>query len=391
MSSETVNPKHVLGIDVLRFIAAMLVLVFHFVFLTTAADESYSAGASRYLVSFPGHTGWSHFGWVGVQIFFVISGFVIAYSGERATPFSFFSSRLVRLGPGTWICATITLAVVLGMDADLMANLRLHWHHYRNSVLFYPFGVWMDGTYWTLWVEISFYLVVFACIALGRFMLIRPVVIFIGLISSVYWLAQLLLGEHSQGLGAWLAQLPTSRLATLLLLNHGLFFALGVLLWLQLTKLPRLSNLLWGALFVAAGVVQIVCQTKQYNLSFHTANTPYAAVAVWLLALAVIVASVRHNSALHRLPQPVLRGLRTMGLMTFPLYLFHEVSGAAVMGWAAAAGSPVWGALAAGVGASLLASYVIAKFIEPVIQNITRACLARARAGLSSVALIVAK
>lgn len=51
-------------------------------------------------------------GWVGVQVFFVISGFVIAFSAENSTALRFSEAR-VRLAPAVWICAPVTAAVLL--------------------------------------------------------------------------------------------------------------------------------------------------------------------------------------------------------------------------------------------------------------------------------------
>jgi peptidoglycan/LPS O-acetylase OafA/YrhL len=56
-----------------------------------------------------------HFGWVGVEIFFVISGFVIAFTAEGASSRAFLRSRVLRLVPGPWICATIALVLYDGV------------------------------------------------------------------------------------------------------------------------------------------------------------------------------------------------------------------------------------------------------------------------------------
>lgn len=52
-------------------------------------------------------------GWVGVEIFFVISGFVIAYSTQHGSPARFFEHRAMRLFPAALICASLTGAVLL--------------------------------------------------------------------------------------------------------------------------------------------------------------------------------------------------------------------------------------------------------------------------------------
>jgi peptidoglycan/LPS O-acetylase OafA/YrhL len=117
------------------------------------------------------------------MIFFVISGFVIAFSGERATAFSFSVSRVVRLGPGVWICSTITLLTVwifaISPNPQLMQG-------FRHSMLFLPSEPWIDGAFWTLNIEISFYICVLVVIALKRFDKIRALAIAIGLCSSAF-------------------------------------------------------------------------------------------------------------------------------------------------------------------------------------------------------------
>ncbi|TIT70941.1 MAG: acyltransferase, partial [Mesorhizobium sp.] len=66
-------------------------------------------------------------GWVGVQVFFVISGFVIAFSAENSTPLKFFEARVRRLAPAVWVCAPVSAIVLLlvGLllfSSDLLAR-----------------------------------------------------------------------------------------------------------------------------------------------------------------------------------------------------------------------------------------------------------------------------
>jgi peptidoglycan/LPS O-acetylase OafA/YrhL len=387
---RAVNPKHVLGIDALRFFAAMLVLFFHYLYLTGVQPDSYPGWASGRLVVFPEAYAWSHFGWVGVQIFFVVSGFVIAFSAEKASPFSFFSSRVVRLAPGTWICASVALAVTLTLTRGVNVHDTLM--SFLNTILFRPFGPWMDGTYWTLAIEIAFYAMVWVLIALRRFAWIRHLAIAIGLASSGFWLAVTLVGPaDASWIGGILDRIRASRKFDLVLVHHGMFFALGVFLWLQLVVRATRANWLWMGLFVAGGCLQIAAQSDAYNRQFGVFYSPATPLAIWLGALVFVVVSVRYNALLHRTPQALLRGLRMAGLMTFPLYLLHELSGAAVMGWAAASGLPAWPAFAVAVAAVLAASFAVAAYVEPSLQAATRVLLERARRLWNGVAAAFAR
>ncbi|MET0320685.1 MAG: acyltransferase family protein, partial [Duganella sp.] len=246
-----INKSHVLGIDALRFAAAMIVVWFHFAYLMGALPEGSAANASRHLLAFPELYDWSYFGWVGVEIFFVISGFVIAFSAEKATSFSFFAGRVVRLGPGVWICSTITLLTVLALgNADTTQLFR----GYRHSMGFFPWGPWIDGAFWTLILEISFYLCVFVIVSVKRFDVIGTFAVVMGCCSTAFVVLRALLQAHAIDRPALHALLEkTSHATDLLLLHHGVYFALGVLLWMQLMKKASAKNLCWIAVFAAAG------------------------------------------------------------------------------------------------------------------------------------------
>jgi peptidoglycan/LPS O-acetylase OafA/YrhL len=65
-----------------------------------------SGGVFFYFHSLASYT-W--FCWVGVEIFFVIFGFVIVHASESASPAKFLKSRALQLFPAALICATLTL------------------------------------------------------------------------------------------------------------------------------------------------------------------------------------------------------------------------------------------------------------------------------------------
>lgn len=148
-------------LDSFRALAILAVMFYHFTFRW-----------NQFLPSgkFYGH--FAEFGWVGVQFFFIISGFVISYTlGNTSTPKRFFTNRFIRLFPPLLLCSLITFTVVRLFDnaplfpqahqpADLLPSLTLIspevLNHFTASG--HAFS-WIDGSYWSLWVEIQFYVI----------------------------------------------------------------------------------------------------------------------------------------------------------------------------------------------------------------------------------------
>ncbi|MXN46536.1 acyltransferase family protein [Shinella kummerowiae] len=157
------------GIQYLRAFAALAVVVFH------AAERSGFAFA---------------IGAAGVDVFFVISGFIMWVIVERrpVSPGRFLIDRIRRIVPIYWLA---TALMVAGGLAGLFPNLVLTAGHVLASFFFVPLpspssgGLWpvlVQG--WTLNYEMFFYVVFAACLALPRsFLLPAMVLVFVGLVA----------------------------------------------------------------------------------------------------------------------------------------------------------------------------------------------------------------
>jgi peptidoglycan/LPS O-acetylase OafA/YrhL len=266
------------------------------------------------------------FGWVGVEIFFTISGFVIAFSAENATPRQFALSRAIRLAPTIWICATISLLATIFLSTEPHPNLL---NEYVFTILLRPVGNHIDIVYWTLTVEIAFYLFVFMLIRLKDFNFMLIALLCVGLVSSIFDILLLAIQSFHHGTPHYgsklILELSNKHTSRLLLLHHGVFFALGSLIWCRLTAYRPKGYLLIACALIAGSTAEVFYTTRahaaQYPLEqFSTLTAPVA----WLAGLSLIfLGSLRGiNSALQA---PAIRkALRAIGLLTFPLYLLHN-------------------------------------------------------------------
>ncbi|MDX8526591.1 hypothetical protein RFM68_18990 [Mesorhizobium sp. MSK_1335] len=158
---------------------------------------------------------------------------------------------------------------------------------------------------------------------LGRFDLMEPVAIVIGLVSTLFRCFYFALG--------W-ADLAETRWLQLTLTRHGAFFAIGVLLWLMRFKATTMPRLAFTALFLFVGALQIASSVDVHSINVGAAM-PYATpIIIFLAAVALMAWSLRLDLS--------WRGWRRIGLMTYPLYLIHDVVGAAMLGALMRAGVP---------------------------------------------------
>ncbi|MFI7500497.1 acyltransferase family protein [Streptomyces sp. NPDC049687] len=293
------------ALDGIRLLAAVMVAVHHY------------AGTRR--VNQPGNLIWdrpvseimptvfhaANYGWIGVEIFFVISGFVICMSCWGRTPRQFFVSRVIRLYPAYWFAVLFTTAVLVAVPGvwerlpprDVLLNLTMlqSGSGVRN----------VDGVYWTLWSELRFYLLFL--VVVWRGLTYRRVVLF-----CCVW-----------GAAAMLA--PVAGLPLLELIadpEAAWYFIAGLALYLM----HRFGQdvLLWGILGTAWLMGQKELGTRIDEVE-HVGSWR-GAVLIFTVFLLVMVAV-----ALGRTDRIRWRWLVTAGSLTYPLYLMHYAAGTAVI------------------------------------------------------------
>jgi exopolysaccharide production protein ExoZ len=246
-------------------------------------------------------------GAAGVDLFFVISGFVMVYASERffrraAGPQEFFLRRVARIAPLYWVMTSIIVAYLL-LQYGSMEAAKFSPGAVLASYLFIPypqtdgFMAPVHGVGWSLNYEMFFYLCFCLALPLGR----RP-----GVLSVILLLAGLVTVNR-----AWRLPPPLDYLTRPIVLE----FAMGMLVALVLREGFRLPGILCAAL-VASGAAGF------FFLPWYMGIDHFV---VWGVPSAVVVAGLTLGGPTLK-PGPLSRAIAFMGDASYSLYLVHPLA-----------------------------------------------------------------
>lgn len=277
------------GLDALRGVAIILVLLFHF---TAAYPEVVAPHTQPLLFTLP-------HGNLGVQLFFMISGFVILMTLEKSKGISEFAvHRFARLYPCYLACASLTWVLCFPMgfnplDLGMLPSL-LNVFIGLSFPLAWPM---LDPSYWTLSVEIIFYAaaaILFCTLGIRRIE-----------IPCLVWLAIGIAGRDLHLIAHhW-------QLAVLLNVLHGYCFVAGMMIY-RITS-GRRSALTLATLACALCVPAVPFKADAEH-------------AILLAAILIFAAGV-WGTAAGKLRFLEWRPLLFIGNISYPLYLLHQVVG----------------------------------------------------------------
>lgn len=342
------------ALDGMRFLAALMVVLFHYMGMGPGTFDW--LWGDRYQDVFPQAHPFFAFGRLGVDFFFVISGFVIAQSGWNRTPRQFFISRASRLLPMYWVAVLLTTGVAFFIGRDgyypdartVIANL---------TMLQKPLGAMsVDGVYWTLWAELMFY-VLFA-IVVWRGVTYRRIVIFCGV-----WT-----------LAAVLAVALDNPFVTLVVNPYSVpLFVAGMAFHLihRFGQTPMLWGIVGMSWLLAANF--LLMPNGRITAADH-----WHPRALWLLIFLVLVFAAIAVVALGYTSGIRWKWLTTAGALTFPLYLLHDEIGLNVIYHLRDRMNPyaVVAVLTAGM---LVAVYLLERFVERPLAKRMRTVLTNAK------------
>jgi len=335
-------------LDLLRALAVLAVLFYHYAFRGAAADGFTD-------ISLPALVPLAKYGSLGVQLFFVISGFVIAYSAEGRTAAGFAIARVARIYPAFLFCMTLTFVVTLAIGAPRFEAGAGQW--LANLIIVAPAlkQPFMDGAYWSIVNEITFYGWVFVLMALGLF---RREIVFI----VIVWIAISIVNE---------TMLHSGLLRRLFVTDQSGFFCAGLVLYEIFRGRRDRTVMLLLALAALTAIDQalIGAAWSRAHYQVDLDNLVIAAISLASIGAVALAMQVR------RLPVPS-GVIVAVGGLTYPLYLLHQHIGYMLLNTLAERASPVV-LIAAAMLAMLLGAWLVWRVVERPAQRWLKAILTR--------------
>jgi len=321
------RPKRIRQLDALRGIAACSVVLYHYLWrYELLFGHSFAVGS------------WAVAGKLGVQLFFIISGFVIYWALNRTEhALDFVVARFSRLYPAYWAAVAITYATVLvcGLPGREVAPVEAVIN--LTMLQEFLFMEHVDGVYWTLTIELVFY----------------------------FWILMLFISKllrHLEPVAlAWIA----AEMLFLLFCGDSTFCK----------ALERLLLLRYGNLFFAGVMFYRIWSGQQGRIAYVVLALSAAANFLaypWEMALIVCgfygVFTLLITNRLQLLDNSVLVFL---GAVSYPLYLVHQNIGYVIINTGYRLGVAPGISILVAVATAIALAWLLHELVEmPVMHQI---------------------
>lgn len=326
-------------IDLFRFLAALSVVLYHYTFRAYAAHDMSS-------MSFQQLGSFFRYGYLGVNLFFMISGFVILLTALNKDLIGFAISRIVRLYPTFWASVTLTAVATLFIGGDRYSILPSQYVANLTMVTGY-FGIEaIDGVYWTLLVFLKFYFLIAIVIAANYTKKIKYVV---GVWATVTLL---------------ISFVGAPRVIRFFLFPEwASYFIAGAMFYL--IKLEGISPYRFVVITIAYylsikyAVLKIPILEGYYSTNF----SEYIVVGVIsMFYILFFMIAYGKTELLNR------KGMLSVGALTYPLYLIHQKIGYMIFNMYGRSINKYL-LLLITISLMILLSYAINKYVEPRVSK----------------------
>lgn len=283
-------------IQMLRGFAAIFVMLYH-------ATKHYKSKELIFLNGFFNH------GFFGVDIFFVLSGFVIYYSSQEYLKSgnyrSYLKKRLIRIYPSFWLFLLLPLTLVFFLFPQFITDQSAFKINNYPKVLLLIFNhPEISQVTWTLSFELYFYLLFFIIIINKKLKYLVGIILILALLNLIY-----------------------TDLFSLIYFKKYLFsplileFFLGTLIALILEKVNKNNKMLFGFTFFLSlflfVLIDFLASNNSISISKHNRVLSYG-IASFLLILSLVLLE-KFN---------VIKSIKTLiiiGDSSYVVYLIHSI------------------------------------------------------------------
>ncbi|MET0845202.1 MAG: acyltransferase [Pseudomonas sp.] len=329
-------------LDLLRFLAAIAVVFFHYAF------RGYAKGDMS-VMPYPLLAEPAKYGYLGVELFFMISGFVILMTASSNNLKVFFISRVVRICPAFWVCCTLTFVITLAIGQPRY-SADLYQYIANMTFLSDLMGIApIDGVYWSLFAEIKFYLMISVVLGFKKIEKIETYLVLWLLVSAIAEVFTL------------------EKMRSVLVTDYAAYFIAGATFYLIWAKGITTSRvlLLAGALALANFTAIVWAQLLETKYSTEYNLLIVCSIIILFFMTFFLVATNRTGAI-------GMFNWTALGALTYPLYLLHQMIGFMIFNIAYPAVNPhllLWGTIALMIGVS----HIIHKQIEtPMARSMKR-------------------
>ena len=305
VSTKKASSKEIVGIQYLRGIAAIMVVICH-----TAEMANFPKYFDRNFLPT-----WLLSGSVGVHLFFVISGFIIAHVSlnDQARPkigsSEFLTRRFVRIIPFMWFCI-IGYAIL-----RLLGRGTFTFTPYLRAMVLFPVGDLMPNQIWTLRHEFLFYLL-FSLFILS----VRPrwELLLVWFLSPVVW--------FWFGISDLFAPSFLHQLLDFLFHRLNLLFGFGFMIGILYNKglLNYKLNITHGLIFFSILTIPLffISQSRPFGKDYIIITGLFSSLIV------VVSLFIYTNKSLSKLDKLGL----DFGNSSYSIYLIHPAIISALLG-----------------------------------------------------------
>ncbi|MFQ0814974.1 hypothetical protein AVM02_18555 [Brucella anthropi] len=241
---------------------------------------------------------------LGVDIFFILSGIVISKSAVGRSWDDFARARFIRLFPAYFIAtvigiilASFTMSVHPPVPQLLMSLTGLQWFYGYPTII---------GPAWTLFFEVRFYILIAVFVATMRLVTTDSMRTF-----AIIWSISLILAPS--------LNIPAFNF--LVISDYGVYFCFGIILGTTTNNSVK-SNV--PLIIFGFSIAWVRLQARYGAIEHHAFE---AEIVSALILLAITFVALRPHELSFIRSEKSYRLVTNLALATYPLYLLHEPVG----------------------------------------------------------------